>query len=68
MTVKAALLAIAPVAVWYFGMTDGDFNQIVDAVVLVVFYGGSTVSACMGAWGLLRKFVHWRWAAPVYGE
>lgn len=63
LTVKGALLAIAPLAMYAFGVTEADFNDIVGGIVNLVFALATAFSAFMTLWGLLRKVRLGRWSA-----
>jgi len=63
LTVKGALLAVAPFVMYFTGFTDADFNQFVEAIVAFVFAATTAVSALQIAFGLLRKVKFGRWSA-----
>ena len=62
--VKGFLVLMAPAVMWYFGFTDMQFNELMDAIVGIVTWGTGLVGALMTLWGLYRKWREGRWSAP----
>ena len=63
LTVKGLLLAITPIVMYSLGLTEADFNDIVGAIVNLVFTVATAFSAVMTVLGLLRKVKLNRWSA-----
>lgn len=61
--IKGVLLSIAPIAMLVLGITDADFNVLVEAIVNVVFYVITALSAIWTLYGLARKLWLKRWSA-----
>lgn len=59
--VKGLLMAMAPILMVVFGLTEADFNGIVDALVKLVFVATSLVAAIQVAYGAIRKVRLGRW-------
>ena len=63
LAVRGALLAIAPIVMYATGLTEADFNNLVEAIVTGAFALTTLVSVMQIAWGLLRKVNLGRWSA-----
>lgn len=63
LTVRGALLAIAPIAIYFLGFSDADFNGLVDAIVEAITLLSALVAAIQVIFGLLRKINFRRWSA-----
>ena len=63
LAVRGALLAIAPIAMYATGLTEADFNNLVEAIVTGVFALTTLASMMQIVWGLLRKVNLGRWSA-----
>lgn len=63
MTVQGILVGLVPLIITLTGLTKAQLNEIIDAVVNVVYLGTSLVAAAYTVWGLIRKAFNRRWSA-----
>lgn len=65
LAVRGFLTGIAPIIMIVFGITDAEFGTLADAGVNAAFTVLSAIAAVQLIWGLVRKVINKRWAAPL---
>lgn len=63
MTVQGVLVGLVPLIITITGLTEAQLNEIIEAVVDIVYLTTSLVAAAYTVVGLIRKAVNRRWSA-----
>lgn len=63
LTIRGLLVGIIPMILLFTNLTEAEINIAIDAIVQIIFWGASIVSAGQMLYGLLRKLRFKRWTA-----